>query len=94
MSPLFFVPEETLTTGLYVWFWISTLLLAALLFRPVQKVIVVGRIRKLERTLKRASTPEEKEAIRKKAIPLVAVIVITFSYIFNKILIGRFYINR
>lgn len=82
-----------MTTGLYVWYWISTLLLAALLFRPVQKVIVGGRIRKLERTEKRESTPEEREAIKKKAIPLVAVIVVTFAYIFNKILIGKFYTN-
>jgi hypothetical protein len=60
----------------------------------VQRLIVGPRIRKLERKLKRESTLEEREVIKKKAIPLVVVLVITFSFIFNKVLIGKFYVHR
>jgi hypothetical protein len=82
-----------MTTGLVLWYWLSTLILATLLYKPVQRAIVVRRVRKLEKALKRETTPEEQEAVKRKAIPLVVAIVMTFAFIFNKVLIGRFYIE-
>ncbi len=82
-----------MTTGLYLWYWVTTLVLAAVLYKPVKRVIVTGRIRKFERKLQREATGEEMEAIEKKAIPLVVVIVMTFSFLFNKVLMGKFFIQ-
>ncbi len=93
MPPCFFRGKE-MATGLALWYWLSTLILAGLLYKPVQRLIVVRRIRKIEKELKRETTPEEREAVKRKAIPLVVVIVMTFAFIFNKVLMGRFYIQR
>ncbi len=81
------------TRGLYLWYWLSTLVLATLLFKPVEKLIVIPRIRKVEKKLNRELTAEEREGIKRKAIPLVAVIVMTFAFLFNKVVMGRFYTN-
>lgn len=70
------------------------MILAALLFRPVRKFIFVTRVRKLERQMKRESTEQEQEAIKKKIIPLTAVIVVTFSMLFNFVLIGKAFLNK
>lgn len=83
-----------MTTGLLVWYWLSSFLLAALLYRPVKKFILVSRIRKAERTLKRETTPIERKEMEKKTIPLAVVIVVTFSFLFNRILLARFFLSR
>lgn len=82
-----------MTSGLYLWYWVTTLVLAAVLYKPVKKVIVSGRIRRIERKLGRELTEEEIAAIEKKAIPLVVMIVMTFSFLFNKVLMGKFFIQ-
>lgn len=83
-----------MNADIYIWYWISTLILAALLFRPVRKFIFVTRVRKIERQLKRQSTEQERETIRKKIIPLTAVIVVTFSMLFNFVLIGKAFLGK
>jgi len=82
-----------MNADIYIWYWISTLILAALLFRP-RKFIFVTRVRKIERQLKRQSTEQERETIRKKIIPLTAVIVVTFSMLFNFVLIGKAFLGK
>ena len=72
----------------------SSLILAALLYKPVKNVIYVGRVRKLERKLKRESTEEERKAIEKKTVPLVVVLVVTFSFLFAKVLIGKYFMGK
>lgn len=83
-----------MSTGIHIWYWVSSMILAALLFRPVRKFIFVTRVRKLERQMKRESTEQEQEAIKKKIIPLTAVIVVTFSMLFNFVLIGKAFLNK
>jgi uncharacterized membrane protein YvbJ len=73
---------------------VSSLVLAALLYKPVKNIIYVGRVRKLERKLKRESTEEERKAIEKKSIPLVVVLVVTFSFLFAKVLIGKYFMGK
>jgi hypothetical protein len=80
--------------GLTIWLWVSSLVLAALLYKPVKNIIYVGRVRKLERTLKRESTEEERKTIEKKTIPLVVVLVITFSFLFTKVLVGKYFLGK
>ena len=82
-----------MTTSFYLWYLVTTLVLAAVLYKPVKKVIVAGRIRRTERKLGRDLAEEEMAAIEKKAIPLAVMIVMTFSFLFNKVLMGKFYIQ-
>jgi len=83
-----------MSTGLQIWFWVSTLILAGLLFRPVRKFMFVTRVRKLERKLNRKTTEQEQEEIKRKIIPLTAVIVVTFSMLFNFVLIGKAFLGK
>jgi hypothetical protein len=80
-----------LSTGLLIWYWISSLILAALLYKPTKKFIFVGRVRKAERKLKRETTEIEKKEIEKKTIPLIVAIVVTFSFIFNKLILFKYF---
>jgi hypothetical protein len=74
-----------------VWRWISTIFLALLLFKPVKKFILVQRVNKSERKLKRALTEEEIKELERRTIPMIAIIVITFSMFFNNVIINKFY---
>lgn len=80
-----------MTTELLIWYWISSLLLAAILYKPTKKLIFVRRVRRAERKLKRETTQEERTGIEKKTIPVTVAIVITFSFIFNKIIIFKYF---
>jgi len=73
---------------------ISSILMAAILFRPVKKLIFVQKVRKAERKLKRDLTEEEKKEAEKKIIPLTAFIVVTFAFIFNKIIISQSFLSK
>jgi hypothetical protein len=68
--------------------------MAAILFKPVRKFIFVQMVRKAERKLKRDLTEEERNKIKKKIIPVIAFIVVTFSFIFNKILIHNSFLSK
>ena len=74
-----------------VWRWISTIFLALLLFKPVKKFILVQRVNKSERKLKRALTEEEIKELDRRTIPMIAIIVITFSMFFNNVIMNKFY---
>ncbi|UCE79476.1 MAG: hypothetical protein JSV13_02260 [Nitrospiraceae bacterium] len=80
-----------MTTGMLIWYWISSLILAALLYRPVKKFIYVSRVRRAEKKLKRETTEAERKEMEKKAIPLSVAIAVTFSFIFNKIILIKYF---
>jgi hypothetical protein len=82
------------TTGLMVWYWVSSLLLAVLIFRPAKKFIMASKVRRLEGKLKRQLTDREIQEIEKKTIPVTALIVVTFSLVFNRLLISKFFLSR
>jgi len=83
-----------LSTELFIWYWISSIILAIVIFRPVKKYILTQRVNKSERKLKRQLTEEERKVLEKRTIPMTAFIVVTFSLLFNRILIGKFYLSR
>ncbi len=74
-----------------VWRWISTIFLAAVLFRPAKKFILAQKLNKAERKLKRAMTEEEIKEVERRTIPVIAIIVITFSMFFNNVIMNKFY---
>lgn len=82
-----------MNTGVFVWYWVSSIFLAIVLFKPVKKFIFVQRVNKSERKLKRALTEEEIKELEKRTIPMVAIIVVTFSLIFNRLLIQQYFLK-
>ena len=70
-------------TSVQLWYWGSSLVLALLLFFPVEKMLWVLRIRSAERRLKRATNQEERDEERRKARSISGIIVISFSFLFN-----------
>ena len=66
-----------------LWYWGSSLVMALLLFFPVEKMLWVLRIRIAERRLKRATNQEERDEERRKARSISGIIVISFSFLFN-----------
>ena len=74
-----------------VWYWVSSIFLALLIFRPTKKFIFVQRVRKAERKLKRDLTEEERKDLEKRTIPMTAVIGITFALLFNGIIMDKYY---
>ncbi|UCH81624.1 MAG: hypothetical protein JSW20_03135 [Nitrospiraceae bacterium] len=73
------------------WYWISSIFLAIILFKPTKKLIFVQRVRKAERKLKRDLTIEEREDLEKRTKPITAVIVLSFALLFNGVLMGKYY---
>lgn len=83
-----------MTTGLSIWYLATSILMAAILFKPVKKFIFVQKVRKAEGKLKRELSEVEREELEKKSIPVTAVIVVTFAFIFNKILIYNYFQSK
>ncbi len=82
-----------MSTGVFVWYWLSSIFLAIVLFKPAKKFILVQRVNKAERKLKRPLSEEELKNLEKRSIPMTVFIVLTFSLLFNRILIGKFYLS-
>ena len=74
-----------------IWYWVSSLGLAALLFRPVKKFILVQRLKRTAAKLKRPLTEDEIKDLEKRTIPMTVFIVITFSLLFNSVIIGKYF---
>ena len=77
--------------GIRIWYWISSIGLAALLFRPAKKMIFTQRVRKAERKLDRQLTEDERRDLEKRTIPITVFIVITFSFLFNSVIMNKYF---
>ena len=75
-------------TGRFFWYWGTTALLAVALYFPVLRLVLVKRIRRLEKELKRESTAEERQATRTKSRLIASLIAVSFAYIFNTVVFG------
>ena len=74
-----------------VWYGISSIFLAFVLFKPVNKSIYIQRVRRAEAKLKRDMTEKERKDLEKKTIPMSAVIVIIFAILFNSVIMGKYF---
>ena len=68
-----------------VWFWITTWLLAVLLYFPAHRLIWVMRVRRLEARTGNKPTDEESEGLRTRTRIVAGLIVLTFAYLFNHV---------
>lgn len=73
------------------WTILSTLILAALLFFPVSKMIWALSSRRLHRRLDRELTKDELKGQLQRARVVAAVLVLLFAYLFNSKLMGSLY---
>ena len=64
-------------------FYLSVLILAALLFYHTSKLIWVMGVRRLQRKLERELSDEELHAQQKRARIIAIPVVLTFSWLFN-----------
>ena len=70
-----------------VWFWITTWLLAQLLYFPVHHLIWVMRVRRLAARTGDKPTDEAIEALRVRTRIVAGLIVLTFAYLFNHVVL-------
>jgi hypothetical protein len=71
-----------------LWFLISVVVLAALLFLPVSKLIWVLSVRRLQRRSGRELSEAEVEGQLKRARVIAAFLTLVFSLLFNANLLG------
>jgi hypothetical protein len=74
-----------------IWYWISSIGLALLLFRPAKKLIFTQRVRRTERKMDRKLTQGERQDLEKRTIPITVFIVVTFSFLFNTVIMGKYF---
>jgi hypothetical protein len=77
--------------GIRIWYWISSIGLAAIIFRPAKKMILAQRVRRTERKLDRQLTEEELKDLEKRTIPMTVFIVVTFSFLFNSVIMNKYF---
>ncbi|NIX02180.1 MAG: hypothetical protein GWN13_28855 [Phycisphaerae bacterium] len=68
---------------------ITTLILAALLFFPVSKIIWTMSVRRLQRKTGRQLNQQEIEGQMARARFITVFVVLLFSYLFNSALLGK-----
>ncbi len=77
--------------NLQTWTILSTLILAALLFVPVTKMIWAMSCRRLHRRLDRELMESELKGQLQRARLIALVLVLLFSYLFNSSLMDNLY---
>lgn len=71
-----------------VYFTVSVLILTALLFFPVSKLVWVLSVRRLERRLKRKLSEEEIDGQLRRARLIAVMLALLFSFLFSANMIG------
>jgi hypothetical protein len=61
------------------------------LFRPAKKLILTQRVRRIERKMDRELTKDEIKDLEKRTIPITVFIVVTFSFLFNTVIMNKYY---
>ena len=69
-------------------FILSWVVLAALLFLPVSRLMWVMSVRRLERRQKRRLEEAEREAQLRRARAIAVIVVLAFSFLFNLHMVG------
>ncbi|HLT02853.1 MAG TPA: hypothetical protein VK001_11775 [Geminicoccaceae bacterium] len=67
----------------WTYYWLSVVVLAALLFVPVAQLVWVLSVRRLERKLGQPLSAEEREGQRNRARLIAVVVCVIFSALFN-----------
>ena len=71
-----------------VYFTVSVLILTALLFFPMSRLVWVLSVRRLERRLKRKLSEEEIDGQLRRARLIAVILALLFSFLFSANIIG------
>ena len=71
-----------------LWFTVSVVVLAVLLFFPVSKLVWVMSVRRLQRKLQRELSEAELEGQQARARFIAVFVSLVFSFVFNVNLLG------
>jgi hypothetical protein len=67
----------------WTYYWLSVVVLAALLFLPVSQLVLVLSVRRLERKLGQSLSDQERAGQRNRARVIAIVLCVIFSALFN-----------
>ena len=81
-------------TFIKVFYWATSFVLALALYKPAKKLIYVQKVRKAERKLKRETTEDERKEIERRSIPVTVFIVLAFAFLFNKVLMSKYFLPK
>lgn len=76
-----------------IWYSLTSILLGIILFFPIRKIILALNVNRHQNKLKRSITDEELEVLKKKVTVIAAVICMTFAFLYNKIIMLKFFSN-
>lgn len=82
-----FLVEHMLT----VWYGFTSALLGALLFFPVRKFILALNVNRHQSKVNREITRDELASLKKKVTVIAILISVTFAFLYNKIIILKFF---
>lgn len=74
-----------------LWYGLTSVALGVLLFFPVKKIILALSVNRHIDKLKRELTPEETAVLTRKAAIAAAIIAVLFSFVYNKVLLLKFF---
>lgn len=74
-----------------IFYNLTSILLGVLLFFPIKKFILALNVNRFQSREKREITEEELAALERKVIIIATIIAVTFSFVYNKILVLKFY---
>jgi hypothetical protein len=83
--------KRTAVMTMTIFYNLTSVLLGVILFFPVRKFILALNVNRFQSRESRKITAEELAALRKKVTVIAAIIAVTFSFIYNKILVLKFY---
>ena len=67
----------------WTYYWLSVVVLAALLFLPAAQLVWVLSVRRLERKLGQSLSDSEREGQRNRARFIAIIVCVIFSALFN-----------
>lgn len=74
-----------------LWYGLTSVALGVLLFFPVKKIILALSVNRHLDKMKREISPEETAVLTKKATITAAVIAVLFAFVYNKVLVLKFF---
>lgn len=74
-----------------IWYGATSVLLGIILFFPVRKVILAMNVNRHQSKTKQPITEEELEVLKKKATIIAAIICMTFAFLYNKVIMLKFF---
>ena len=74
-----------------VWYGVTSFLLGLVLFFPIRKVILALNVNRHQNKVIRQITEEELDVLRKKVNIITGVICMTFAFLYNKIIMLKFF---